>query len=174
MSKVEILRSFIELIAKGWEPFRYDVKPELRLWVAIHSPRACLHLSGCWLELSYCTTVGFANLSSWDLFHTSPCNHPSGVSGFEVKLKVPKEPQETPAVISSPNFSCQTLPSSCILHIYFADVGLTHAPDVVLKEHCTWSPGTWFPFWFCSFLTIWLVHPFNVLSLDFPICKTGN
>lgn len=64
MSKVEILRSFIELIAKGWEPFRYDVKPELRLWVAIHSPRAFLHLSGCWLELSYCTTVGFANLSS--------------------------------------------------------------------------------------------------------------
>lgn len=63
-SKVEMLLGFLEANAEGWEPFRYSVKPELRLWVAIHFPSALLHPSGCWLELSDCTTVGFANLSS--------------------------------------------------------------------------------------------------------------
>lgn len=53
---------FIELGAEGL--VRYNIKPEWRLWVAIHSLGTLLHPPGCWLELSYFTTVGFANLSS--------------------------------------------------------------------------------------------------------------
>lgn len=62
MSKVKMSFGFIEPSAEGL--IRYNMKPEWRLWVAIQSPRALLHPPGCWLELSYCTTVGFANLSS--------------------------------------------------------------------------------------------------------------
>lgn len=59
---------------------RYVVKGELRLQVAMHCPGSFLHTPGCWLALSYCTTVGFANLSSKVPFlklpppHTPPCN----------------------------------------------------------------------------------------------------
>lgn len=61
-AKPKCFFGFIEPSAEGL--IRYNIKPEWRLWVAIHSTRALLHSPGCWLELSYCTTVGFANLSS--------------------------------------------------------------------------------------------------------------
>lgn len=61
-SKAKMFFGFIEPGAGGL--VRYNMKPEWRLWVAMHSLRALLHPPGCWLELSYFTTVGFANLSS--------------------------------------------------------------------------------------------------------------
>lgn len=122
VSKVEMLVGFMGLTAEGWEAFRYDAKPELRPGVATHSPRVFWHLSGCWLDLSYCTTVGFANLTSWVPFHTSPCKFTplwnSGVSGFKVKLKVQKKTTKDPC--------CHLLPKLLLpnytLFLYYTSI----------------------------------------------------